>query len=440
MQKEIVKFWWIALVIKITLATFLPLFNDEAYYWVWSHNLQLSYFDHPPFISWLYLLGQPFENFFNSVRIPSVILGHLTLWVWLKIAENLLTATMLKWFFWLSLFMPFFGPASLIATPDLPLLFFWSLSLYFLLDILQGKNNWKNFSFLGLSLGLGFCSKYPMVLTAPLFFTAWYFVGTKKFFYNLKNPLFMVAFFILGSLPVFWWNIANDFESFRFQINHGVGAKSWKYEWTLTYLLAQLAIISPLVFYYAFVNKEKNNRIRIIKCAAWTPLIFFFITSFKGRVEANWPIMAHPAILLLALSIPHRSMSWIKGTLVFWIILFTSVYINFFFPFLPFKKLNEYKKYDAIEKVVGKYQPLYGRTFQMSAQLSFKSKQQIYKLKGMNRFDFYDSLDLSKPTENTFYLATKKGDSLPKEWVEQGYNVTDKILLDETYTLLKVGR
>src|SRR5215213_10135897 len=34
------------------LAARLNLSFDEAYYWLWSQHLQLSYYDHPPLVAW----------------------------------------------------------------------------------------------------------------------------------------------------------------------------------------------------------------------------------------------------------------------------------------------------------------------------------------------------------------------------------------------------
>ncbi len=50
---------------------FLPLHGDEAYYWVWSHNLQTGYYDHPPMIAYMIYLSNFiseyfFDYYFNS--------------------------------------------------------------------------------------------------------------------------------------------------------------------------------------------------------------------------------------------------------------------------------------------------------------------------------------------------------------------------------------
>ena len=53
--------WLVALValtgLRLVLAAILPLSPDEAYYWVWSRNLQPGYLDHPPMVAIFIWLG-----------------------------------------------------------------------------------------------------------------------------------------------------------------------------------------------------------------------------------------------------------------------------------------------------------------------------------------------------------------------------------------------
>ena len=50
---------------------------DEAYYWLWSKNISLSYFDHPPLVSWSQaLLSYFFDNKYFTIRaFPLLGLG-----------------------------------------------------------------------------------------------------------------------------------------------------------------------------------------------------------------------------------------------------------------------------------------------------------------------------------------------------------------------------
>ena len=49
----------------------MPPFDDELYYWCWSRDLQLSYYDHPPLVA--YMIRGATELFGDSIfvlRLP----------------------------------------------------------------------------------------------------------------------------------------------------------------------------------------------------------------------------------------------------------------------------------------------------------------------------------------------------------------------------------
>lgn len=130
-MNQIKKLFWISLAVKLLLAALLPLTNDEAYYWVWSQHLQLSYDDHPPFVAWLFWIGDHLPQIGTSVRWPGVLLAHGTLFVWLKILEPFLDVNQRREWMWLALLSPLMGGSAILVTPDLPLMFFYALSLAF---------------------------------------------------------------------------------------------------------------------------------------------------------------------------------------------------------------------------------------------------------------------------------------------------------------------
>ena len=61
--------------IRLLLAAHLELHFDEAYYWYWSKNLQLSYFDHPPAVAWFISAG---TALFGDTELGVRIFGQLS--------------------------------------------------------------------------------------------------------------------------------------------------------------------------------------------------------------------------------------------------------------------------------------------------------------------------------------------------------------------------
>ena len=60
----------------LTLAAIVPPFDDELYYWCWSRDLQLSYYDHPPMVAYqIRVATELFGNTIFAIRLPGVVSG-----------------------------------------------------------------------------------------------------------------------------------------------------------------------------------------------------------------------------------------------------------------------------------------------------------------------------------------------------------------------------
>lgn len=439
-KSEFLKLWLYGLVFKLALSGWLPFFSDEAYYWVWSKHPQLSYYDHPGMISWLFSLGHFLEPFGHAVRWPAVILVHLTLAVWFFLLRDAIAQKHLKLWALLAFFTPLTGLGSIIMTPDLPMVFFWSLSLLCLEKAVQSsKLHW--YSLLGSSLGLGFCSKYHTVLFVPFVFI---WIAHQKLWRQIQWK-YVFATILIGlafSSPVLIWNAKNDWISFKFQLNHGLGAKSFEPKWAWQYFWGQVFLLFPTIIYFA-IRRPKLQKLTWLPVFAWGPLIFFFLTSFKGKVEANWTSAAYPSMIALAFFSQSQSLAkWMKATLTVWIVATLLVIVNVYHP-LPFieqKKLKTYEflKYKPLYKVAESYQPFFASTFQMASKIWYETKQPTYKLHAASRRDFYDELPDGFPKEKTYFYAAQSWEKLP-EWAQKkGHQVKNSFPMTDEYVLFEV--
>lgn len=414
--------------------------TDETYYWVWSENLQLSYYDHPPFIAWLFWLGHPFEFLGNAVRWPTVLMGHLTLLVWLYIWKETISENLEKYSWWiiLALFSPLIGFGSLILTPDIPLIFFWSLSLLFFFRILQKKSS-LDYILLGVFLGLGFCSKYHIVIFVIMALI--YLFAEKKWKeINFRFVPYTLLFGFIFSLPVLIWNFEHDFISFQFQLKHGLAKEGYEFYWTWSYVLAQFLVLFPSIVWVACKVRFQGYQ-RAFLYFAWGPLIFFFLTSFKGLVEVNWPIVAYPAFFVLAV-LGARRITPILSAAGFCVGLFLIIVSHLLYPWIPQapEKIEEFDQFKPILAVQSQYQPLYASTYQMASWLWYTTKVPTYKLLQISRFDFFDTLPQAKPQSFPFFVALKKGTSLPLWIGENSLQVSVVDSLEKDLVILRVDR
>ncbi len=442
LPRQLIWFWLSVLFIKICICCAMPLFHDETYYWVWSNHLQLSYFDHPGMASWLFWLGHVLSGFGSAVKIPAVLLGHCTLLVWLFILHRNLTDRKLLIFAILYSLMPMTGLGSIIATPDLPLMFFWSLCILIFLKFCEYPSAFLAAA-LGICLGLGFNSKYQIVLIVPCFL--WYLCAQKKFaLIKWSHALLTVLCGLLFCLPVLYWNFKNDFVSFRFQLNHGLGSNRWFYYFPLEYLAGQILLVFPTVFIPAMLllrNRLYNRKARELLPFAVFPLLFFLYSSFRSHVEMNWPIMIHPAFLSIFV-LTSEDLKKARWPAAFWSFVLAIALFGVFVPgnllqsVLP--KLAEASEFKNLLPEISKHTPLYARSFQMASQLSFQSQTPVFKLKGMNRLDIYDYLPESQPDTNKFFLAVERAEILPPNLRQTGLFIVQRYSVDEKFDVIEV--
>nr|WP_295902371.1 glycosyltransferase family 39 protein [uncultured Bdellovibrio sp.] len=437
-MKDFRRIWGLSLLVKMILAALIPLSADEAYYWVWAQRLQLSYFDHPPMVAWLFSIGHFLEPFANAVRWPAVILGHGMLAVWYLILKDRVDFAKIKTWAYLVLFSPLLGFGSLIVTPDLPVMFFWSLAILLTLKALEEKSLLAYVG-LGAALGLGFCSKYHIVLFVPCLLV---FLFVEKKWKDVKwsGVLLTIITGLLFSAPVIVWNAQNGFASFEFQLKHGLEKTSYNPEWTISYVLGQVLILFPLVF-WAAIRAQVPRNMRWLYYFGWGPLLFFLYTSFRALVEANWPIIAYPAVIGLALFY-SRTQKWLKYYVCFWGLIFVIVIATLFTPALRnlSEKVQEPYVLQEISSIAHEYHPLYASSYQMASSIWYFSKVPTFKLQGISRYDFFDTLPEAQPQGNVFYLVKRERNGLPKWISEQQWQMKEIKKISPDFVLLEFTR
>jgi 4-amino-4-deoxy-L-arabinose transferase-like glycosyltransferase len=433
------KFWLLTFVLKLLLATILPLSPDEAYYWLWSKQLQLSYFDHPPFVAWLFYLSHWLEGVGQLVRLPFVLVGHFTVAIWFFILRDRFSWDDYKHWYILALASPMLGFGSLLGTPDVPHVFFWSLAIYYFQQALN-RRLLRDYFIFGLALGLGFCAKYHMVLFVP-FGVLYLLIERRWRDVRMSGVIITLLSGFFFSLPVLLWNYQNEFVSFKYQLHHGLGSSTWSAEWTLGYIAAEILLLFPWVFYVALRARPEGKH-RLLLYLAWGPLLFFLGSSFKGAVELNWPIAAFPAVFALVLFVPNaRKVT--RAAWIFWL----GFYIFAFSTALllpvgnpiakPFREPFRFRKLASLQE---RYHPLYAGTYQIAATIWWENKAPLYKLRDMSRFDYFDTLAGSLPQEDSFFLVQENWSTIP-EWVEKaGFKTTVVEKIDPHYLVVKVFR
>ncbi|MGD8987608.1 MAG: glycosyltransferase family 39 protein, partial [Syntrophobacterales bacterium] len=86
--KSIFFFLLFLYLIRLFLIGFLQLIPDEAHYWYWSKNLELSYFDHPPMVAYLMAfftwIGGDSQFFVRLGGVLITVIAHVFLYLTIK--------------------------------------------------------------------------------------------------------------------------------------------------------------------------------------------------------------------------------------------------------------------------------------------------------------------------------------------------------------------
>lgn len=297
------------------IAGFIELGNDEVYYWTYAKFPDLSHFDHPPMVGWviqLFTLNLYFDNEF-FLRLASVVLGTLNTFVIFLIGKQIKSP--LTGLYAALLYTTSFYGFILCGTfilPDTPQVFFWLLTLYFLLRSLPDKDRTKksrNFLFVaGITAGLALLSKYHSVFL--VFGAFMYILCYNRKWFRAKETYEAFLVFILLSLPILFWNADNDFISWTFHEDRiGITESGLQPVYFLTEVVGQVFYNNPvnviliLVTFFALIRKKVIIGKPYQRLLLWisVPMVLVFLTfSLFRSTLPHWTGPAYLGFIILA--------------------------------------------------------------------------------------------------------------------------------------------
>jgi len=357
---------FIMVIFNIVYNAFLPLHPDEAYYWVWSQNLQLSYFDHPPMVAYFIKLFTSVGNSEIFVRLVSIFCITGAGLLNYSLGKELLGEKIAGRALLLFLFMPLTQGGYHIVTPDAPFILFWSLTIYFLHSAIF-KGNRKTFYITGVMAGLMMLSKYPGVLLFPAVLI-FLLLSEKYRKFLLEKEIYLATLIALVIFsPVIIWNAQHDWISFAFQFSHGM-AEEKVINWNTfgMFLAGQAGVANPIFFvamlFYFFKNMKQNLQDEKLSFLLWpflVPILFFGYAALFKKAEPNWPATAYfTGTILLAywLTIVQKRWILISGVVLTTTLISITLFPQFF-PWLPPKAalLARVSGSDVVFKSAGNY-------------------------------------------------------------------------------------
>ncbi len=320
-------FWLLAIsaVVRGIAAASIEFGNDEVYYWTYALYPDWSHFDHPAMVGWviqLFSLNLLLDSEF-FIRLASIVFMTASTYVVFRLGKEIKNAQT-------GLYAALLYTASIYAfvitgvfiMPDTPLMLFWLLAAWMAIKYLKVKvpepvegptdsktvlrqaQQPKFLLLFGLFAGLAMLSKYSGIFL-------WVGMGLYILLFNrkqLKNPYLYLALLIsaLCCLPILYWNLQNDFISFRFHGDRVGGhvlnpatfgtelAGELFYNNPVNFVLAIMAIVAA---FKGRISMDKGP-LRLVLCIT-LPLIFVFL--FFSLTRPTLPHWNAPAYCLLCL-------------------------------------------------------------------------------------------------------------------------------------------
>ena len=241
-KKELLCLW----MLQAYLALFFPWVADEAYYWIWSLDLQSGYFDHPPGVAWWFYFGGRFLN---------VFLLPVAWFLWADLGY-LLGVKQSKKLPLMILATPLGLSSGVLSTPDSLLLLCWSVAVWASI---------RQRSVLACcAVGIGLWSKSIMLLGGVGILWIWLYMDQSR--WKRKTLLNLLGVLLIYCPHLLWsWNHFNLPWSFQSQrIANGFSTLEW--------IGGQILFATPLwcIFGFQLFKDRFILWIQVIQSTVWT--------------------------------------------------------------------------------------------------------------------------------------------------------------------------
>jgi undecaprenyl-diphosphatase len=405
----------------------LDLIPDETYYWEWTRRLDWSYYDKGPLIAYL-------------IAIPTKIGGDKAFWVRFTAPFLLCLGSIMTYRLSADMFknqgaavmsglllqiVPLFAVNGVLMTIDSPYIFFWCFSLW---SFWKAINEKKTFYWYitGCIIGLGFMSKYTMLLFFPCALLFLIISQKDRCWLGSIHPYLASLLSLVVCSPVIIWNAFHDWVTVLHTGGHahiGEGLR-FSFKSLINFTGSQIGVITPflffLVFYTAIKFKPSYPLLRrerlFLLCFSIPIFLFFLLKSMQAKVQGNWAISSYPALFILFsfYIVDHWQEFRQKTKMFVKIAVLVSFLIAFIahFPFLvplpgkinPLTRLMGWKElgeevsrvYDGMPSTAPVF--IFSDRYQVSSEMAFyvKGKPFTYCInlgRRMNQYDLWPGFE-----------------------------------------------
>jgi membrane-associated phospholipid phosphatase len=286
----------------------INLSEDEAYQWLWSKHLALSYYSKPPGIAYIQWLGTTlFGDTELGVRFFAPLFGAILSWLVLNfMAREIGARKAFMLLLLLTFAMPLLVAGSVLLTIDSPLVLCWMWAVIAGWRALQPDGRTRDWLVVGLATGLGCLCKYTALFLPVCFGIYFLLQPAARDRLRKPGPWLALGLIALCLLPVVIWNTQHGWATLHHLAgNAGIGSQ-WQptLKYFFEFLGAQAGLLNPVVFLgilwacFAFWPARKEKPLQLFLFCMGAPVFFgYWFYTFHSRVLPNW---IAPAVLPLA--------------------------------------------------------------------------------------------------------------------------------------------
>lgn len=310
--------WASLLLAKLLLATRLPLFVDEAFYWQEGMHPAWAYSDLPALTAWLARVGTALGGVHPlALRLPFLLLAALLPWLVMRIAAREFDQAAGWQAGIYAMLLPLAGTLGLLALPDVPMVLATLLCLDAGTRLLRGVTAASALE-LALGLGIGALCHYRFLAVIGVGAMALLMLPEGR--RALRDPRVVVAlsFGVVAWLPLLGWNYGHADAGLRFQL---VDRHPWSFHAEgLWFLLEQALLVTPLLFaallWAAWRAAREGGTIhRYFALLGALMIGGFFVLGFFAdteRVSFHWPLPGWFALLPLLPAVLRTWPAWLR--------------------------------------------------------------------------------------------------------------------------------
>jgi 4-amino-4-deoxy-L-arabinose transferase-like glycosyltransferase/membrane-associated phospholipid phosphatase len=307
----------------------ITLSGDEAYQWIWSKHLAISYYSKPPLIALTQFLGTHlWGDTAFGVRFFSPIIGAFTALIVLRFVAKVANA---RAAFWLSIMLPaipLLSVGSVLMTVDPLSVMFWTLAMIAGWAAIQQTGARRDWLWVGLWMGLGFLSKYTALFQLLSWAIVFWLIPSARTHLRRPGPYLALLVNVLCSFPVLIWNQENGWITLHHVSEGGRFDQPWAFtlanlwdgftRYTTEFagvetLLQNPFFFLPVVWAVVFFWQRPFKRALLVYffCMGAPIFVIYFLLTFHSRVLPNW---IAPSILpFFCLGVVYWEERWREG-------------------------------------------------------------------------------------------------------------------------------